>query len=61
MITDLDKLIVRTWSARTSRDLDAPPEVIADLIACDVEGVAKRMAALRACGQLPWPEVEGVA
>jgi hypothetical protein len=53
MLTDLDKVIVRAWSSMTARGFDATPFAIAALLAVDVEGVAKRMAALRAKGQIP--------
>lgn len=58
MLTALDKVILRTWSALEDVGEDSSAETSAACLACDVEGVAKRLAALRACGQLPWPDVE---
>ncbi len=53
-MTDLDRLILRTWSALEARGIDGTAPAIAAYISVETEGVAKRMAALRACGQLPW-------
>lgn len=57
-----DKLIIRSWSAVVARGEDDTPEAVAAETTktqiVDSATVARRMSALRACGQLPWPEVE---
>ncbi len=52
-MTDLDRVIIRAWSALTVRGVDASPRAIAAFISVDVEGVTKRMLSLRARGALP--------
>ena len=58
MIDDIDKRILRAWSGLVAAGSDGSADEIAVVTHLDEALVLKRMSALRACGQLPWPEVE---
>ncbi len=52
-MSDLDQLIIRTWSALTARGEDASASAIADRVGLDVLIVQRRLVDLRVKGQLP--------
>lgn len=50
---DLDREIVRTWSALETRKLAPTPDMIAEWLRLALSDVERRMAAMRMTGQLP--------
>jgi hypothetical protein len=51
---ELDRQIVRTWSALTTRNIDATAEELARWLSLPVGDVERRVRAMRATQQIPW-------
>lgn len=52
-MTDLERLIIRAWSAITAAGDEATAEAIADRVGLDAALVARHLTELRIKGQLP--------
>jgi hypothetical protein len=58
MLTEHDKLLLRSWSAVMARGLDGADDVVTEMlktkgIVITLADVERRLAGLRAMGQLP--------
>jgi len=53
MLTELEKLVVRTWSALTAKGATPTTEAIAHRVGLDVALVERKLTEMRVKGELP--------